>query len=254
MVQAELAAALGQRYNSQMISMVEHNQRGMALSGAVAAARILEVSLDYLTGLAKGGDPPASPSDEGDARRVQAGARAARRILSAGPPRQLSPEERRAAARRAKQAGARTAHRILSEMRWTPEQVDIPVVAGTVGSGATLDLGSVRGHIKFDRALFGLLDLVADDCRVLTVAGESMEPTLPDGCSILVTRSPRPRRVGRIFVVRTRDGLVVKRAGKDGTGRWQLVSDNASGEWPPTPWPEDAQVVGEVRWAARTFA
>ena len=53
-----------------------------------------------------------------------------------------------------------------------------------------------------------------------------MEPTLVDGCSILVNQAGRRRRVGRIFVVRTDDGLVVKRAGKDRAGAWQLVSDS----------------------------
>ena len=60
-----------------------------------------------------------------------------------------------------------------------------------------------------------------------------MEPTLVDGCSILVNQTGRRRRVGRIFVVRTDDGLVVKRAGKDRVGAWQLVSDKET--WPTVP-------------------
>ena len=62
------------------------------------------------------------------------------------------------------------------------------------------------------------------------------------------------RRVGRIFVVRTDDGLIVKRAGRDRTGAWQLVSDNPSKRtWPTVRWPADAPVIGEVKWVARTF-
>ena len=45
-----------------------------------------------------------------------------------------------------------------------------------------------------------------------------MEPTLVDGCSILVNQASQRRRVGRIFVVRTEEGLVVKRARKDRAG------------------------------------
>ena len=48
-------------------------------------------------------------------------------------------------------------------------------------------------------------------CRVITVSGESMEPTLGNGCSILVNLASRRQRVGRLFVVRTDDGLIVKR-------------------------------------------
>ena len=62
------------------------------------------------------------------------------------------------------------------------------------------------------------------------------------------------RLVGHIYVVRTDDGLIVKRAGKNRAGNWQLVSDNPDKkEWPTLRWPADADVIGEVKWAARTF-
>ena len=52
-----------------------------------------------------------------------------------------------------------------------------------------------------------------------------------------------------------RYGLIVKRAGKSRAGNWQLVSDNPDKqEWPTLRWPNDADVIGEVKWAARTFA
>ena len=57
------------------------------------------------------------------------------------------------------------------------------------------------------------------------------------------------RREGRIFVLRTGEGLVVKRAGKGTDGGWLLVSDHPG--WPDTPWPDDATIIGEVRWMAR---
>ena len=68
----------------------------------------------------------------------------------------------------------------------------------------------------------------------------------------LVNHASRRCCVGHLFVVRTDDGLVVKRAGLDASGAWQLVSDNPNTHvWPTRP---DAVVVGEVKWAARTFA
>ena len=90
--------------------------------------------------------------------------------------------------------------------------------------------------------------LVAEKCSIINVMGESMEPTLPDGCVVLLDHNRRSRRKGKIFVVRTEDGLVVKRAGKDPGGRWQLVSDHPA--WPPQPWAR-AMVIGEVKWMAR---
>ncbi len=75
-----------------------------------------------------------------------------------------------------------------------------------------------------------------------------------DGCSILVNHASRRRREGGIFVVRTADGLIVKRAGKEADGSWLLVSDHLDKRaWPTLPWPDDAAVLGEVRWTARTF-
>ena len=57
-----------------------------------------------------------------------------------------------------------------------------------------------------------------------------------------------------MLVIRTDDGLIVKRAGKNRAGAWQLVSDNPDKkEWPTLRWPANADVIGEVKWAARTF-
>ena len=69
---------------------------------------------------------------------------------------------------------------------------------------------------------------------VIKVRGESMEPTLSDGCSILMDRRRQAPRSGRIYVVRTDEGIVVKRARRD-RGRWILSSDHP--DWPPRPGP-----------------
>ena len=98
------------------------------------------------------------------------------------------------------------------------------------GSGA-LDLDeAVKSYAYFRHEWLSRQGLVADRCSIIGVMGESMEPTLPEGCIILLDRNRRQRREGRIFVVRTEDGLVVKRA-----GGWQLVSDHP--RWPDAPWP-----------------
>ena len=78
----------------------------------------------------------------------------------------------------------------------------------------------------------GSLSAAAHECRVIRVLGDSMEPTLADGCSILVDR-----------------------AGRDGVDDWRLVSDNPDKQaWPTLHWPDDAPVIGEVRWVGRTFS
>ena len=115
--------------------------------------------------------------------------------------------------------------------------------------GGALDLDeTVKSYAYFRHEWLSRQGLVADRCSIIGVMGESMEPTLPEGCVVLLDRNRRGRREGRIFVLRTEEGLVVKRAGKGADGGWQLVSDHP--RWPDVPWPDDAAIVGEVKWMA----
>ena len=123
----------------------------------------------------------------------------------------------------------------------------LPVEASAGGGSEVLDEALVD-HVRLDGAWLRQHAVSPDHCDFISVTGESMEPTLPDGCSILVDRSSRELRDGRIFVIREDSGLLVKRLRRN-DGRWWLVSDNT--EWMPTPLGLDAVVVGEVRWMGR---
>ena len=128
------------------------------------------------------------------------------------------------------------------------QPVSVRRLQTAAGSGA-LDLDEeVKTYAYFREEWLKRRGLVAEKCSIISVMGESMEPTLPDGCVVLLDHNRRSRHKGKIFVVRTEDGLVVKRAGKDPGGRWQLVSDHPA--WPPQPWAR-ATVIGEVKWMAR---
>ncbi len=135
----------------------------------------------------------------------------------------------------------------------TVHPVEVVEVAAAAGGGAEVYDETVVGRLWFRDDWLDRHAIDPKQCNVITVRGESMEPTLPHGCSILVDLSHgrRRRRVGRIFVLRTEDGLVVKRAGKDAEGNWQIESDNE--DWEPVPWARDTEVIGEVRWMGRTF-
>lgn len=119
------------------------------------------------------------------------------------------------------------------------------------GDGSVFGEATIKGYVAFQAQWMNRWGLVASQCAIIGVRGESMEPTLPDGCSILVARNRRRRQHGRKFVIATDDGLIVKRAGRDNKGRWQLLSDHPS--WEPLSWSDDAQVEGEVMWMARSF-
>ena len=135
----------------------------------------------------------------------------------------------------------------------TVRPVEVVEVAAAAGGGAEVYDETVVGRLWFRRDWLQRHAMDPAQCHVITVHGQSMEPTLPDGCSILVDRSQRRRRrrERRIFVMRTEDGLVVKRAGKDTEGNWQIESDNEG--WEPVPWSRDTEIIGEVRWSAVTF-
>ena len=202
----------------EAISMVERGKSGWALDKLAAAARALDVSTDYLHGLTD------------DPRPVEQLVRALRAAPGLEDP----------AARAAASDDG--------------DYVGVHELASAAGDGAVVDHERITGRIKFRRSWLARHGLVARNCRVIQVSGESMEPTLVDGCSILVNHASRRRHVGHIYVIRTGDGLIVKRTGRDPAGAWLLVSDNPDKRlWPTRPWPPDAVVVGEVKWAARTF-
>ena len=99
--------------------------------------------------------------------------------------------------------------------------VTVVELASAAGHGAVVDSEQVTGRVAFRRSWLTRHGITAAQCSVIRVVGESMEPTLPDGASILVDRNRRRRRVDHIFVVRTEDGLIVKRLGKTTAGAWR---------------------------------
>ena len=133
----------------------------------------------------------------------------------------------------------------------TVRPVEVVEVAAAAGGGAEVYDETVVGRLWFRDDWLDRQAIDPDQCNVISVRGESMEPTLPDGCSILVDRKRRESHEGRIYVMQIAEGLVVKRMGLDEEAQWELRSDNPA--WPPVPWSDTTEIIGEVRWAARTF-
>ena len=128
--------------------------------------------------------------------------------------------------------------------------LDIEVAAG--GGAFNAEESHTERGLWFERGWLDRTCVDATQCALVKVRGESMEPTLRPGCKILVDVNRRRRLEGHIYVMRTRDeGVVVKRLRHNADDGWLLVSDNPS--WPDVPWPDDAEVIGEVKWMAATL-
>ena len=92
---------------------------------------------------------------------------------------------------------------------YSPESRHIEVVelAAAAGLGAEVYDETVVSRLAFRQDWLAERGIDAAQCNVIRVAGDSMEPTLPDGCSILVDRSRREPREDQVFVLQTEDGL-----------------------------------------------
>jgi phage repressor protein C with HTH and peptisase S24 domain len=88
---------------------------------------------------------------------------------------------------------------------------------------------------------------------LLTVAGDSMLPSLAHGDQILVYLNPAPPSLDGIYVIRFGEDLLVKRVRLNpATGAVSLISDN-SALYPPIEdvRKQDLTMVGKVVWLGR---
>ncbi len=129
--------------------------------------------------------------------------------------------------------------------------VRLSEVASAAGVGAEVYDETPIGLLWFRNDWLLSHSIDPEQSNIISVRGESMEPTLPDGCSILVDRKRREPQEGRIYVMRTEEGLVVKRLGLDEEGRWEIRSD--SPDWRAMPMSPGTEVIGEVRWYGVTL-
>ncbi|WP_425155482.1 S24 family peptidase [Candidatus Palauibacter sp.] len=222
-----------------MISAVERGISGLLLDGATKAAKTLNVSLDYLTGLSDDPRPAA-------ALAVLAGR--ARDEQQAREEEERKREVLERVLRRTEADLERLREALADiEVRHIPLR-DIDLAAG---AGAVVESEEVVGHLAFSADWLKQRGIDASQASIVRVTGGSMEPTLLEGSSVLVDETKRRRRAGEIFAVRSLDGGVVKRLEKDDRGRWLLVSDNP--RYDPVPWGPDDDLVGQVRWTARVL-
>ena len=108
-------------------------------------------------------------------------------------------------------------------------------VASAAGMGAEVYDETPVGLLWFRNDWLLSHSIDPEQSNIISVRGASMEPTLPDGCSILVDRKRREPHEDRIYVMRTEEGLVVKRLGLDEEGGGRYGATVLTGGLRPCP-------------------
>lgn len=132
----------------------------------------------------------------------------------------------------------------------------IPVfdVSASAGGGAALaDYEAEATSLAFPRNyLSKLTSNSIDNLAIISVKGESMEPTLLDDDIVLLDASKTNLSYDGLFVLRFDDALHVKRVGRSPKkGHITVISDNSSLYPPMVMAIEDVHAVGKVLWYGR---
>lgn len=133
--------------------------------------------------------------------------------------------------------------------------VFLPVydVSASAGNGMAVHSEHIIHHAAFRRDwLKHITDAPADKLAVINVAGDSMEPTLHHGDTVLVDMTQKYPRADGIYCI-TNDGeLMVKRLQVDfATRTITILSDNIRYPAQSGIIPDRMQIVGRVIWYGR---
>ncbi|MRR33189.1 helix-turn-helix transcriptional regulator [bacterium] len=127
-------------------------------------------------------------------------------------------------------------------------------VSASAGGGALVHSEQIVDHLAFrSEWVRSALDVSVKDLALISVKGDSMEPTLSNGDLILVDTSTRKVEDNAIYVLRYNGALMVKRIQRKIDGSLIIKSDNlvyepemVSGEAV-----NELHVVGRVVWSGR---
>ncbi len=127
-------------------------------------------------------------------------------------------------------------------------------VGASAGGGAIIHSEQIVDHLAFrSEWVRSALDVSVKDLALISVKGDSMEPTLSNGDMILVDTGTRKVEDNAIYVLRYNGALMVKRIQRKVDGTLIIKSDNIVYE--PETVEGDAvdqlHVVGRVVWSGR---
>lgn len=138
--------------------------------------------------------------------------------------------------------------------------VSIPVrgeVEASMGYGVTVTNEAQTASYRISRELARDLNIQPMSSEIIFARGNSMEPTIIGGDSLLIDRSKTEVYDGKIYCVRIDGQLYAKRLQRIAKDKIKVISDNKDYEPIIIDFSKnenyDFEVIGEVRWSGRVF-
>ncbi len=122
----------------------------------------------------------------------------------------------------------------------------LPVRLAAGHGAATLQEEEPVALLAFRREWMQRHGLQPGLVSAVEIVGDSMEPLLIDGDTVLVDHRRNEARQGKVFAVGIESDLLVKRLERQSEGGWILTSDNKSYE--PISMSVGATLIGQVVW------
>ena len=139
--------------------------------------------------------------------------------------------------------------------------VSIPVrgdVYASLGGGITVYNESKTGTYEISKKLARDIGVSLNNTEMIFARGDSMEPTIVGGDSLLIDLSKKDIYDGSIYCIRMNGQLYAKRLQKVSLSTIKIISDNKEKYDPiyidfSKKTDIDFEIIGEIRWAGRIF-
>ena len=149
---------------------------------------------------------------------------------------------------------------VLQNQTKTDNSVSIPVlgdVEASMGYGVTVYNENQTAVYNISKQLARDLGISETQTKMIFARGNSMQPTIQGGDSLLVDMSKIEIYDGKIYCIRKDGQLYAKRLQKLSATQLKIISDNKDYEpiiidFSVTP-ESDFAIIGEVRWSGRVF-
>ncbi len=130
----------------------------------------------------------------------------------------------------------------------------IPKAAATLsaGGGIVAEEGHTGERYAFRRNWLSSLGVYANHAILIDVDGDSMEPVLRNGDTVLVDLNRTRLRDGRIYAIAIGDVLAIKRLDVSGPGKIRVTSINPDYSTVVLPG-DEVRIIGQAVWTGRAL-